>query len=71
MLVIPTDCGFEFAYGTDSFAAHIREAQRLGLSVRVVQDASLALDVDTPDDLRAAFAPGVPGPVAPGPDRGH
>ncbi len=58
VLVIPTDCGFQFAYGSASFSAHMDEAARLGLAVRVVNDAALALDVDTPDDLRDALAPG-------------
>ena len=56
--MIPTNCGFQFAYGSASFSAHIDEAARLGFAVRVVHDAALALDVDTPDDLRDALAPG-------------
>jgi 2-phospho-L-lactate guanylyltransferase len=51
VLVVPTDVGFTFAYGPGSFAAHLAEAERLGLSVRIVRDPDLAWDIDTPDDL--------------------
>lgn len=42
---------WEFCYGPDSFAAHRAVATRLGLEVFVLDDASLATDVDTVDDL--------------------
>lgn len=42
---------WEFCYGPDSFAAHRAVATRLGLDVFVLDDASLATDVDTVDDL--------------------
>jgi 2-phospho-L-lactate guanylyltransferase len=48
---IPSRCGFSFSYGPGSFARHCAEAERLGLTMRVVRDADLAADVDTPDDL--------------------
>ena len=41
-----------FCFGPDSFAAHRREAQRSGVEFREVRLQSLALDMDTPEDLR-------------------
>jgi len=51
VLVVPTDAGFVFAYGADSFALHRAEAKRLDIDLEVVDDPRLAWDVDTPDDL--------------------
>jgi 2-phospho-L-lactate/phosphoenolpyruvate guanylyltransferase len=48
---VPTRAGFGFAYGLGSFARHLAEARRLGLSTRVVYDWRLASDLDVPDDL--------------------
>lgn len=49
-------------FGDDSFAAHRDAAARAGLRFRRVIRSGLALDVDTPDDLRAALAHGALGP---------
>lgn len=49
--VVPTGVGFAFAYGPGSFARHVAEADRLDLSVTVVDDRALAWDVDVPVDL--------------------
>jgi 2-phospho-L-lactate guanylyltransferase len=51
VLSIPAASEFVFAYGPGSAARHIAEAERCGLAVRIVRDAALAFDVDTPDDL--------------------
>ena len=51
VLSIPLGSGFEFHYGPGSFAAHCAEAERLGLEITVVDEPSLALDVDDPGDL--------------------
>ena len=51
VLLVPTGAGFEFAYGPGSFAAHLAEAERLGLPVEVVHDDDLSWDIDTPEDL--------------------
>ncbi len=59
VLSVPVDAGFEFHYGAGSFALHLAEARRVGLSIRVVRDPRLRFDVDTPDDLRA-LGPGWP-----------
>lgn len=56
VLSVPTGAGFRFAYGPGSFHAHLAEADRLGLSVDVVDIPGLAWDVDDPDDLPADWA---------------
>ncbi|MEM7286370.1 MAG: 2-phospho-L-lactate guanylyltransferase [Actinomycetota bacterium] len=53
VLVTPTDFGFSFSYGENSFARHLSEAERSGLPIHVVTDAGLGLDLDDPDDLEA------------------
>ncbi len=53
VLVVPTDAGFRFAYGPGSYAAHVAEAERLGLPWRSLHDPELAFDVDDPADLEA------------------
>jgi 2-phospho-L-lactate guanylyltransferase len=52
VLAIPTGCGFTFSYGARSFDRHREQAVALGLPVVVEADAGLAVDVDTPDDVR-------------------
>lgn len=49
--VVPSSARFSFSYGTGSFDRHLAEGRRLGLSVEVREDATLAWDVDVPDDL--------------------
>jgi len=51
VIAIPTNCGFEPAYGSQSFRRHLTQILGLGLPVRVQRDVLLALDIDTPDDL--------------------
>lgn len=51
VMAVPTDVGFRFAYGTDSFVAHRAETTRLGLQLRIVHDTRLGWDVDVPTDL--------------------
>jgi 2-phospho-L-lactate guanylyltransferase len=50
---VPAAAGFVFAYGPGSFRRHAAEAERLGLTLRVVHEPRLAWDVDRPDDLLA------------------
>lgn len=52
VISVPTDAGFRFSYGPGSFGRHVAEAERLGLATTVVEDPSLAWDVDVPADLR-------------------
>ena len=54
--VVPARAGFRFSYGPGSFARHLLEADRLGLSTLVVDDPLLAFDVDWPDDLTTLAA---------------
>lgn len=43
---------FRFAYGADSFTVHVATAQRLGLSVEVIDDDRLSFDIDEPTHYR-------------------
>lgn len=51
VIALPTRAAFTFAYGEGSRTRHEDEARARGLALRVVDDASLAWDVDEPDDL--------------------
>lgn len=51
VLVVPACAGFRFSYGPGSFRRHLDEAYRSGLTVQVVRDRDLALDIDVPSDL--------------------
>jgi 2-phospho-L-lactate guanylyltransferase len=57
VLSVPVSAGFRFSYGPRSFERHHAEATRLGLPVRVVDEPSLAWDVDEPADLAALGFP--------------
>lgn len=62
---LPTASGFRFAYGPGSFDRHVAEAARLTLSVTIVEDPSLAWDVDVPGDLPNAIIPNGVEPSSP------
>ena len=51
VMSIPTDCGFQFAYGPGSFQRHVAEATRLRLPIRIARGTRLSWDVDVPADL--------------------
>lgn len=51
VLALPAGIPFRFGYGAGSFHHHLAECHRLGMTVRVVRDPLLALDVDTPEEL--------------------
>lgn len=51
VLAMPTECGFQFAYGTGSYHRHRDEAVRIGRGLRIVHRARLGWDVDFPTDL--------------------
>jgi 2-phospho-L-lactate guanylyltransferase len=53
VLAIPSAADFGFAYGPGSCARHVAEAERCGLTVRVVRDRALGFDVDDAADLAA------------------
>lgn len=42
--------GFQFYYGPQSYDAHIKEAQRLGMESRVVYTPGVRFDLDTEED---------------------
>jgi 2-phospho-L-lactate guanylyltransferase len=52
VLVVPTGLDFHFAYGPDSMRLHQAEAERLGVSWRVIDDSPWRFDVDDPSDLK-------------------
>ncbi len=52
VLALPTRLDFHFAYGVDSAALHVREAQRLGIDVTLIKDSPWRFDVDEPADLQ-------------------
>lgn len=49
-LTLPAVLPFQF--GASSFARHLESARRLGLTIHQYHSPTLALDVDTPDDLQ-------------------
>lgn len=51
VMAIPTDCGLEPSYGSQSFGRHLAQAMNLDLPVRVQRDPLLAMDIDTAADL--------------------
>lgn len=59
VLSVPTSAGFRFMYGPGSFRRHAQEARRLALGFRVLRDATLAHDVDIPEDLAMLRPPRV------------
>lgn len=50
-LPLPAARDFRFAYGTDSFARHKAEAERIGLALEIVLSRGLEYDIDEPEDL--------------------
>lgn len=50
--VSPPDL-IDFRFGHDSFEPHLAEARKAGIEARVIELPGLALDIDTPADLRA------------------
>jgi 2-phospho-L-lactate guanylyltransferase len=50
-LLLPAASAFVPALGQGSFELHMAEAQRLGLTPRIVETPGLGFDVDTPADL--------------------
>jgi 2-phospho-L-lactate/phosphoenolpyruvate guanylyltransferase len=45
---------FPSHFGPDSFALHLKEAEKAGAKVAIVRNERIALDIDEPKDLRAA-----------------
>ncbi len=53
VLVVPTGLAFHFRYGDNSAESHRAEAERLGVSYRMVTDSPWRFDVDEPGDMTA------------------
>lgn len=51
VVAVPASANFRFSYGPGSFGRHRDEADRLGLTRRIVYDWRLASDIDLPRDL--------------------
>ena len=58
LLIQPPDV-LPFAFGADSFEAHLGAARRRGLAVRVCERPQVAFDLDTAGDLASLGKPGV------------
>jgi 2-phospho-L-lactate guanylyltransferase len=58
LLIQPPDV-LPFAFGNDSFGAHLGAARRRGLAVRVCERPHVAFDLDTAGDLATLGKPGV------------
>ncbi len=54
VMVVPTAIDFEFAYGRNSFVEHQKIAKNCNLSVRIIHDQYLSVDIDTVQDLDLA-----------------
>lgn len=52
VMALPIDADIAASYGAGSFHRHLDQAMGQGMRVQVRADPLLALDVDTPDDLR-------------------
>ncbi len=50
-LLAPLPLPFQPQYGVQSFYRHVQRAREAGLLPRIVESETLALDVDTPNDL--------------------
>ena len=51
VIAVPSELGFAFSYGPNSFQRHLALALASGRSTIVRRDPQLARDIDTPDDL--------------------
>jgi 2-phospho-L-lactate guanylyltransferase len=51
VVCLPASSGFRFSYGPGSFARHRAEARRIHMDLQILHIASLAWDVDVPEDI--------------------
>lgn len=58
-VTLPSPLSFQF--GSDSFTRHLTLAQELGLIIQIYRSPTLALDIDTPEDLYQLGVRGVQG----------
>lgn len=54
VMIVPTASEFEFAYGRNSFIEHQLIAKRCNLTIRIIHDQDLSVDIDTAQDLELA-----------------
>jgi 2-phospho-L-lactate/phosphoenolpyruvate guanylyltransferase len=54
VMIVPTASDFEFSYGRNSFFEHQLVAERCNLTVRIIHDQYLSVDIDTAQDLDLA-----------------
>ena len=55
-LVLSPPTGFTFRYGSDSFQNHINEAERIGMSQRIIHAPGIKFDLDTEEDWQTYVA---------------
>jgi 2-phospho-L-lactate guanylyltransferase (CobY/MobA/RfbA family) len=51
VIALPATSPFRTSYGPGSFLLHRRHLEEMGLDYRCIDDAELALDLDTAEDL--------------------
>jgi len=54
VMIVPTASDFEFAYGRNSFIEHQQNAKNCNLTLRIIHDQFLSVDIDTAQDLDLA-----------------
>ena len=54
VMIVPTAIDFEFSYGRNSFIEHQKIAKNCKLTVRIIHDQYLSVDIDTAQDLDLA-----------------
>jgi len=54
VMILPTASEFEFAYGLNSFVTHQQMAKKYNLTLRIIYDQHLSVDIDTAQDLAVA-----------------
>jgi 2-phospho-L-lactate guanylyltransferase len=55
-LLLSPPTGFVYRYGADSFQEHLAEAERLGMSRRIVHTPGIKFDLDTVGDWETYHA---------------
>jgi 2-phospho-L-lactate guanylyltransferase (CobY/MobA/RfbA family) len=55
-LVLSPPTGFTFRYGRDSFQRHMDEAERIGMTRRIIHAPGIKFDLDTEEDWQTYMA---------------
>lgn len=53
---LPAGLGWRFAYGPGSCERHVAEAERLGLTIEVIEHPVFSIDLDLPDDIAQVWS---------------